>query len=97
MKRIRGFETTVDSGSAENFGPDSGLCLSRSLDCADWIINFRSALDGMLVFCPPIISSFIFFLGILKRHKNHFVTSELCIKWAGDRPARLPGSCFSRS
>ena len=26
-------KNTLDRGSAENFGPDSGLCMSRSSDC----------------------------------------------------------------
>ena len=34
--KLTGFadlKNTVDRGSAENFGPDSGLCTSRSADC----------------------------------------------------------------
>ena len=34
--KLSGFadlRNTVERGSAENFGPDSGLCMSRSSDC----------------------------------------------------------------
>ena len=34
-EKLSGFadlESTVDRGSAEKFGPDSGLCISRSSD-----------------------------------------------------------------
>ena len=35
INKLSGFadsKNTVDRGSAENFGPESGLCLSRSSD-----------------------------------------------------------------
>ena len=52
--KISGFadlKSTLDRGSADKFGPDSGLCMSRSSDYSqDWIINFRFALLGILVF-----------------------------------------------
>ena len=44
-------KNTVDRGSAESFGPVSGFCHSRSSDIVDRIINFRSALVNVLVFC----------------------------------------------
>ena len=34
--KLSGFadlKNTVDRGSAKNFGPNSGLCMSRSSDC----------------------------------------------------------------
>ena len=43
------FKSTVDRGSAEKFGPDSGLCMSRSSGYGS-IINFRFASFGSLVF-----------------------------------------------
>ena len=33
LSRFEDLKNTVDRGSAENFGPDSELCMSRSSDC----------------------------------------------------------------
>ena len=51
--KLSGFadlKSTLDRGSAEKFGLDSGLRMTRSSDYADWIINFRFVLFGILVF-----------------------------------------------
>ena len=62
--RFVDFENTVDSGSAVNFGTDSGLCLSwcwgRWVLNDIWIIDLSSALVGMLMsssnFCSELLA-----------------------------------------
>ena len=58
-------KNTVDRGSAENFGPDSGLCMSRSSDCGSdhsfsvGLGQFFGVLSTNLIF-----SVLTFFFGI---------------------------------
>ena len=43
------FESTVERGSAVNFGADSGLCLGSWVLNELWIIGLSSALIGVLI------------------------------------------------
>ena len=58
--KLSGFadlKNTVDRGSAENFGPDSGLCISRSSDCG----SNHSFSVSLGQFCGVLSTNFFSF------------------------------------
>ena len=56
MSGFADFESTADRGLAENFGPDSGLCMSGSSDCKKNQNEVRITLIGLRRYVDGIVA-----------------------------------------
>ena len=63
LSRFEDLKNNVDRGSAENFGPDSELCMSRSSDCGSDHL-FSVGLGQYFGVFSTNFFSFNIFLGI---------------------------------